>query len=155
MDPSLFKALFVLPLVGCQATPAQPTLHSLVAAADPVPELPERPDVPERDHPAHGEGATESPMYLGLGGYTNLRVSNTFARGVTVDSSASGSYASAASALWLSNNFPLAVSTRDLVEPFPPTTLPIASPGGRPNSKGHVQNLAVRRVTGSTRGHRE
>jgi hypothetical protein len=155
MDPRLFKTLFVLPLAGCQVTPAQPTLHSFVAAAHPVPELPEPPDVPERDHPAHGEGATESPMYLGLGGYTNLSVSNTFARGVTVDSGASGSYASAASALWLSNNFPLAVSTRDLVEPFPPTTLPIASPRVRPDSKGHVQNLAVRRVTGSTSGRRE
>jgi hypothetical protein len=46
----------------------------------------------EGDHPAHGEGASESPMYLGLGGYTNLSVSNTFARTVTVDSGASGSY---------------------------------------------------------------
>lgn len=155
MDPRLLKTLFVLPLAGCQVSPAQPTLHSLVAPAPPVREWPELPDLPEGDHPAHGEGSTESPMILGLGGYININVSNTSARGITVDSSASGSYVSVAPVAWLNNNFPLVASTQDLVEPFPPATLPVASPLARTDSKGYVVNLAARRFTGSRSGRRE
>jgi len=152
MDPRLLKTLFILPLAGCPASPAQPTLHSLVAPAPPVRQWPELPDVPEGDHPAHGEGSTESPMMLGLGGYTNINVSNTFARGVTVDSGASGSYASVASTPWLNNNFPLVVSTEHLVEPFPRVTLPVSFLHVRADSKGHAASLASRRLTGSRSG---
>lgn len=91
-------------------------------------------------------------MMLGLGGYTNINVSNTFARGVTVDSGASGSYVSVASTLWLNNNFPLVVSREQLVESFPPVTLPVSTPHVRPDSKGRAASLAFRRVTGSRSG---
>jgi hypothetical protein len=69
------------------------------------------------------------------------------ARGITVDSSASGSYVSVAPVAWLKNNFPLVASTQDLVEPFPLATLPVASPLARTDSKGYVVNLAARRFT--------
>ena len=87
-------------------------------------EWPEHRDLPESEHPAHGEGSDESPMIVGLGGvYTN----NSSVR-VTVDSGASG-MDTAAHATWLSHNSNLILSMGELleVEPFPPAPPPITA----------------------------
>jgi len=117
MDP---KLLLLLPgLASCPMSDAQPTLYVSVASPAPIRKRLEPLDLPEGDHPAHGEGSSESPIYLGIGSFAN----NTNASGrIIFDSGSSGNYTSTApQAMWLAGNFPLIMSTRDFeTEPFAP-----------------------------------
>jgi hypothetical protein len=145
MDPRLFKTVFIVAGLGaCPLSPPQPGLYRSLAVV-PARGLPLGQEFPEGDHPPHGEGS-ESPLYLGLGGYTNLNVSNTFSRGVTVDSGVSSSVVSGP---WLDNTFPLVAEARDLAQPFQSANPPVASPRVCPDAKGHVASLVVRRRTGN------
>jgi hypothetical protein len=89
-------------------------------------------------------------MFLGLGGYANINISNTAT--VTVHSPSIYDV-EVDSATWLDNNFPLVVSTLDLpVEPFRPLKPRAGFVRVRLDSKGHVQNLLAGRATGSRSG---
>jgi hypothetical protein len=117
------KVLFLLPgLLAVQCPNSEmPTMRALRARAVPTYEWPERRDLPEGDHPGHGEGSDESVMFVGI----NSNVSNTTS--VTVDSGASGvgPYTSLG---WLPKDLNLVTSVDQLVggERFP-TSLPLAT----------------------------
>jgi hypothetical protein len=145
MDPRAWKALFALPLALCVGDAGQgPSVHRPVSIA-PARNWPSQPDLPEGEHPAHDE-TNQSPMFLGLGAYTNASTAS-----VRVDSGASGSYVTPA--VWLPNHLPLVLSTRDFpTEPFRPPTAPAGFVLLRPDPKGHVPNPPVRRFTGSRSG---
>jgi hypothetical protein len=151
MDPQLL--LILAGLASCPTSDAKPTLYISVASPAPIRKWPELPDLPERDHPAHGEGSSESPMYLGIGAFaTNT---NTSSR-VTVDSSASGDYPSIASqAIWLANGFPLITSMQDFdVEPSLTTPLVAETIQVTPDTRKHLTNpstLKTRRAYGRRR----
>lgn len=139
MDP---KVLFLLPaLATCPQSPARPTIHWLTPPALPIYHWPEHREWPEGDHPAHGDGSSESPIYLGLGAYTNNS-------SVSVDSGASGTLASTTpETMWLPNRFPLIVSTRDFdVEPFSPPASPVTMVPSRPDTKKHLRNRSTHRA---------
>jgi hypothetical protein len=151
MDP---KLLLLLPgLASCPMTDAQPTLYTSVASPAPVRRRGELPELPEKDHPADGEGSRESPIYLGIGAYANN--TNTSSR-VVVDSSASGHYTSSSpQAMWLANRFPLITSTHDFdVESFVPTPLSTEMMKIAPDTMKHLTNpstLRARRSFGRRR----
>jgi hypothetical protein len=142
MDP---KVLLLLPgLASCPMSDAHPTLYISVASARPARKRPEPPDLPERDHPPHGEGSSESPIYLGVGSFAN---NNTASGRIIVDSSASGTYTSTApQATWLAGNFSLAISMRDFdVEPFVPTP-PTKTIQVAPDTTKHLANPSTLRA---------
>jgi hypothetical protein len=85
------------------------TVDSLTPPASPIYEWPERREPIEGDHPAHGEGSDESPMFVGM--TSNIAISNTAS--VTVDSGASG-YGPYGTAHWLSNDLNLVTSVEEL-----------------------------------------
>jgi hypothetical protein len=150
MDPKLL--LFLPGLATCPTLDAQPMLYISIASPAPTREWPELPDLPEGDHPAHGEGSSESPMYQGVGGYVNANTSNR----IVVDSSASGNYNSLSpQAVWLANRFPLVTSTRDLdVEPLLPAACLIKTFQVAPDTTKHLTNLSTLRTRRTYGRHR-
>lgn len=121
------KLLLLLPfLAGCSVSDVQPSMYISASSPDPIRKWPEQPELPEGDHPAHGEGSSESPIYLGIGSFAN----NTNSSGrIIVDSGTSSAYASTSSqAMWLAGNFPLIVSTRGFeAQPFAPKATQVAA----------------------------
>lgn len=142
MDP---KVLFLLPgLATCPTSHAQASWHSLTPPAMPVYVWPERQELPEKDHPAHGEGSGESRMFVGVATNASGRV--------VVDSSASGSaFSNGTHALdqttWLPIGLNVVTSRDDLdVEPFLPTTRPIATIQFKPDTTKHLSNPSTTRA---------
>jgi hypothetical protein len=131
------KVLCLLPgLVASQHHDSKvPTMHALTAPAGPVYVWPERREPLEGDHPGHGEGSDESPMFNGING----NVSNTAS--VSVDSGASG--ASPYTSLgWLPRRSKLVTSFDQLfASEQVPTSLPLATDVTvSPNATRHLSN---------------
>jgi hypothetical protein len=124
MDP---KVLLLLPgLAGCHADQPSQTWRSLTGPATTI-NWPEDLNLPERrdsEHPAHED---PSPIYRGLV-YSNLNVSNTAARTISLDSSASASGQHIRASMWPENNLIMVSSVNDLeVAGRVPPSLPFAS----------------------------
>ena len=147
MDPRLIKTVLVVAGIGaCPVSSAQADLYRSVSAV-PVRSWPWRPEMPEGDHPGHGEGADDSPMYIGLGRYANINVTNTASGSVSVGLVASEGPADVAqNAAWLDGNVKLITSTRDFeVKPFRPAS-PTTAVHVRPDAKRHLEYLSARRL---------
>jgi hypothetical protein len=111
-----------------------PTIHAPTAPA-PTYEWPERRDPLEGDHPGHGEGSDESPMFNGVH-------SNVSPGSVSVDSGASGigPYTSVG---WLPKGLNIVTSFDQLFMSVQmiPTPLPLATNlTVSPNSTKHLSN---------------
>jgi hypothetical protein len=133
-------------LAGLAIRPApdeQTTWRSLTPPAPLIYVWPEHRERPERTEPPDGEGSGESPMFGGL------VYGNSSPGWVTVDSGASGAN-NVPDAAWLRRNLNLNVvsSIDDLVdiEPFPPTTLPIAKVLMQSDPTRHRANPSSRRI---------
>jgi len=125
MDP---KVLLLLPglTAGLHKDHVEPSVRSLTPPPVPIYEWPERQERSEQDHPAQED---PSPMYRGLV-YSNINVSNTAVRTITVDSTASASVHVPRS-LWPENNLSVVDSVDDL------------EVGARITPKSHFLNLAA------------
>jgi hypothetical protein len=140
MDP---KVLFLVPglVAGSHGDHARPSVRSLTPPTVPVYEWPEREDYPESDYPAHED---PSPMYRGMV-YSNINVSNTTARFVTVDSSASASGVHVPPSMWPENNLIIvdsvgALGVSERVRATPRNLEP------SPNASKHLCNPSTIRI---------
>lgn len=133
MDPRLWRTLFVLPgLATCPVSHSQPTLHALVAPVAPAREWPEPSELPEPEHPAHGEGSGDFPTLVGIGAsgiYTNV----------------------AAQHIWFRSD-PVSISPTQFFDEQSLKTLPKLVVRVQPQGKSSFRRTAMRRTVGSRSG---